>query len=97
MLKKASGDTDNWLSFSRLQRFRQMKKQSMAVSAFTKFFVAQHSMFYFQFESPFEWARQMVHEFVHVVPMALEEFEKMSKYMGGVLSSRHLQAHLQAH
>jgi hypothetical protein len=76
MLRKAYGSVDRW-------QLKAMKKQSMAVTAFTKFFVAQRSLFYFQFESPFEWARQMVHEFV--VPMALEEYEKMSKDMGASL------------
>merc|ERR1711865_185679 len=76
MLRKAQGDMDSW-------DIRNMKKQSMAVTAFTKFFVAQRSLFYFQFESPFEWARQMVHEFA--VPMLLEEWEKMGAQMGASL------------
>merc|ERR1711865_1313312 len=67
MLRKAQGNMDSY-------DIRDMKKQSMAVTAFTKFFVAQRSLFYFQFESPFEWARQMVHEFA--VPMLLENLEK---------------------
>merc|ERR1712166_224798 len=76
MLRKAQGNMDSY-------DIRDMKKQSMAVTAFTKFFVAQRSLFYFQFESPFEWARQMVHEFA--VPMLLEEWEKMGAQMGASL------------
>merc|ERR1712166_608339 len=76
MLRKAEGNMDSY-------DIRDMKKQSMAVTAFTKFFVAQRSLFYFQFESPFEWARQMVHEFA--VPMLLEEWEKMGAQMGASL------------
>jgi hypothetical protein len=68
MIRKASGDAE--YSYE----FRDMKRQSMAVAGFCKFFVAQRSLFYFQFETPFEWARQMVHEFV--VPMLLEQAEK---------------------
>ena len=76
MLRKAYGDVDRW-------QLKSMKRTSMGVTALTKFFVAQRSLFYFQFESPFEWARQMVHEFL--VPMALEKYEKMSKDMGASL------------
>jgi len=76
MLRKAQGNMDSY-------DIRDMKKQSMAVTAFTKFFVAQRSLFYFQFESPFEWARQMVHEFA--VPMLLEKWEKMGAQMGASL------------
>merc|ERR1711865_1249262 len=76
MLRKAEGNMDSY-------DIKKMKKQSMAVTAFTKFFVAQRSLFYFQFESPFEWARQMVHEFA--VPMLLEKWEKMGAQMGASL------------
>lgn len=53
---------------------KDLQKQNMALTAFCKFFVAQRSLFYFQFETPFDFIRQMIHEFG--LPMFLEKIEK---------------------
>jgi hypothetical protein len=53
LMKKLSGDVDQYEA-------RKFKEIKTAVSMFTSFFVAQRSLFYFQFADAFDWAKQMI-------------------------------------
>jgi hypothetical protein len=69
LMRKLEGNIDSY-------QLRDMKRARYGVTAFTKAFTAQRSLFYFQFATLFEWAKEMIKEVG--LPMFLEEVERES-------------------